>query len=151
MGWNKREPASNLVILGDDEGNVASVSGLLVAVTQDTMYPNRMNYELVQRSGDSLHLAGSASLGRQIGPHDVGKFVKCAFAGWGKSANGKFKQIEVNVWEGDPTEAMKSWPRYGEPHKPAAHATPAAKHPKAEPFADIPVALADEEDSSLPF
>jgi len=149
MTWNKREPVSNLVVLGDDEGNVAKAAGLLVAVTQDTMYPNRSNYELVQQNGDSLLLAGSASLGRQIGPHDVGKFVKCRFLGWGKAAAGKFKQIEVLIWEGDVSDAMRKWPRFGEPAK-AAHApTPAPANGPG--FDDVPGALGDSEDDGLPF
>jgi hypothetical protein len=117
MAWTKREPTSNLVVLGDDEGQVKKVGGLLLSMRQDAQYPSRQNYEIVQRNGDCIWLAGSASLGRQLFPGDVGKFVKCEFTGWGKSANGKFKMIDVNVYDGEPTEDMKKWPHFGEAAK----------------------------------
>ena len=156
-GWTKREPVSNLVILGDDEGCTTKVQGLLAALTQDTMYPNRSNYELVQKNGESIHLAGSASLSRQIGPADVGKFVRCEFKGWGKAANGKFKMIEVNIYEGEPTDALKAWPRWVELNSPKPKAEKAKPEPaKATPttatddFSDFPGAT-NPEDDDLPF
>lgn len=149
MSWTKREPVSNLIVLGDDEGNVRKVGGLLAAVTQDSMYPNRSNYEIVQKNGDSIILAGSASLGRQIAPGDVGKFVKAEFLGWGKAANGKFKQIEVFLWEGEHNEDMKKWPRFAEFHGNGKKAAPKAGA-KDESFSDFPDAL-DAEDDDLPF
>ncbi|MGH7498806.1 MAG: hypothetical protein ACREL3_08150 [Gemmatimonadales bacterium] len=145
---------SNLVILGDGEGNTRRVGGLLAAITHDSAYPDRMNYELVQKSGDSLFLAGSASLGRQIGPGDVGKFLKAEFVGWGKSGNGRFKEIAVHIWDGEPLPEMKAWPRYAELQRAAARAkAPTAVPPNAPPpenFADFPEAL-DVEDDDLPF
>jgi len=144
MGWNKREPVSNLVVLGDDEGQTEKVAGLLMSTKQDNMYPARMNYELVQKSGESIWLAGSASIGRQLGPTDVGKFVKCRFTGWGKSKNGKFKEIEVIVWDGEVTADMKAWPRWAEVAKnPGAAGVPTA------PVEDYPEQAPDDDD--LPF
>lgn len=138
MGWNKREPVSNLVILGDDEGNVKKVGGLLAAVTQDSMYPNRHNYELVQKNGDSINLAGSASLSRQIAPGDVGKFLKAEFIGWGKSANGKFKQIVVYLWDGEPNEEMRKWPRFAEFHGNGKGEEADFPNPADDPDSDLP-------------
>jgi hypothetical protein len=87
-------------------------------------------------------LAGSASLSRQIFPADVGKFVKCSFQGWGKSANGKFKQIEVQIYSGEPTAEMKAWPRYGEVKPAVVDDAPPVDPTQAE----------EEEDSDdLPF
>jgi hypothetical protein len=154
-GWTKREPVSNLVILGDDEGCATRASGLLAAMTQDTMYPNRSNYELVQKNGESIHLAGSASLSRQIGVTDVGHFLKCEFKGWGKSANGKFKMVEVFIWNDEPTEAMKAWPRFAECQPgaapKAAPKAPAKVEPKAaDDFSDFPGSVDDSPDD-LPF
>lgn len=150
MSWGKREPTSNLVILGDDEGCVKRVGGLLVRMIQDQQYPQRQNYEIVQKNGESIMVAGSASLSRQIFPADVGKFLKAEFTGWGKSPNGKFKQIEVNVWEGDLNDDMKKWPRIGEftNGKPPVAAKAAAK--RDDDFSDFPEAL-DDADSDLPF
>ena len=148
MSWKKRDPVSNLVVLGDDEGQAKKVGGLLAAVTQDPQYPARSNYELVQKGGESILLAGSASLGRQIFPADVGKFLKAEFHGWGKAPNGKFKQIEVNIWDGEATEDMKKWPRYAEFH-PNGQPPKAAPKPE-ESFEDFPAAL-DAEDDDLPF
>jgi hypothetical protein len=151
MSWGKREPTTNLVILGDDEGCVQKAGGLLVRMIQDQQYPQRQNYELVQRNGDSIMLAGSASLSRQIFPGDVGKFLKAEFLGWGKSANGKFKQIEVNIWEGDPTEDMKKWPRFGETTKPAPEREKAKAKARDDDFSDFPEAVDEDDGSGLPF
>lgn len=115
MTWQKREPVTNLVVLGDEEGNKKKVGGLLIGCPKDRMYPDKTNYELVQEDGEVAVLSGSASLRNQIGESDIGKFIKCEFTGWGKSANGKYKAIDVNIWEGEVTDArMKAWPRYAE-------------------------------------
>jgi hypothetical protein len=100
MTWTKREPVTNLVVLGDEEGNKKKVGGLLIGCPKDRMYPEKTNYELVQQDGEVQVLSGSASLRNQIGEGDIGKFVKMEFTGWGKSANGKYKAIEVNIWDG---------------------------------------------------
>ena len=141
MTWEKRDPISNLVILGDDEGQVQKVGGLLASIRQDNQYPSRHNYELVKQNGESVWLAGSASLSRQIFPADVGKFIKCMFLGWGKSANGKFKQIEVRIYSGEPTAEMKAWPRYGEVPRGVADDAPPPDTSQAN----------EEDDDDLPF
>lgn len=156
--WTKREPVQNLVILGDDPENKKKASGLLAALVQDRMYPDKTNYELVQKSGDSVLLSGSASLARQIGPGDVGKFIKCEFTGWGKSPNGKFKAIDVFVWDAEPTAEMKAWPRWSELQAKAnsgngAKGSAPAKQPAPataplEEFEDFPD---DADNDDLPF
>ncbi len=151
MTWNKREPVTNLVVLGDEDGHKKKVSGLLIGCPKDRMYPEKTNYEIVQQDGEVLVLSGSASLRNQIGDADVGHFLKCEFKGWGKSPNGKYKDIEVNVWEGEPNDAMKKWPRFGE-FNGARKATAAAKRtePDADEFDDVTKQLADADDE-LPF
>jgi hypothetical protein len=111
------------------------------------MYPARQNYELVQKNGDSIHLAGSASLSRQIGVTDVGHFIKCEFKGWGKAANGKFKVIEVQIWNDEPTPEMKAWPRWRE-CQPMLE--PSKKAKPDDSFEDVKKTL-DAEDDDLPF
>ena len=146
MPWNKREPVSNLTTLGDSEGQITKVAGLLAAVKPDPnpKYKNEM-YEIVQKNGESLFLAGSASLGRQINDADVGHFIRATFKGWGNSANGKFKDIEVQIFEGDVTDEMKAWPRWKELNgKVGPHAAPKGGE------GDFPEAL-DDEDDDLPF
>lgn len=147
MSWTKREAVSNLVVLGDEEGQRRKVGGLLVGTPKDKGY-DKLNYVLVQQDGEEITLSGSASLARQINEQDIGKFVKCEFTGWGKSPNGKFKAIDVNVWEGEPTDVMKSWPRFAEFHSKAAPKAMASTAPHGDD--DFPGALADEEDD-LPF
>ena len=142
MGWQKREVDTDLVILGDGERNAKSVAGLLAAVTRDPRYPDNRRYELVQKDGTSKSVAGSASINSQLGVDDVGKFVKLAFTGWGASGNGRFKQIDVQVFEGEVTPEMKAWPRYAELHSNGAK--------KAESLETFPEAL-DDNDSDLPF
>lgn len=154
MSWSKREAVTNLVILGDGDGNKRKVGGLLIGMPQDSGYPDKTNYEIVQQDGETILLSGSASLARQIHESDIGKFIKCEFTGWGKSPNGKFKAIDVNVWEGEPTAQMKAWPKYAEfqaakaPAKQMAKAT--APLGGADDFEEVSGALEDEEDD-LPF
>jgi hypothetical protein len=151
MSWAKREAVTNLVILGDGPDTKKKVGGLLVGTPFDRMYPDKMNYVIVQRDGEEIVLSGSASLGRQLSDRDIGKFVKCEFTGWGKSANGKFKIIEVNVWEGEANADMKAWPRYAEFNgkKPAPQPAAVAANDGA-PDEGLPAALEDEDDD-LPF
>lgn len=153
MSWAKREAVSNLVVLGDDEGQKKKVGGLLVGMPRDQGYPDKVNYQLVQKDGEVALLSGSASLARQINEHDVGKFIKCEFQGWGRSGNGKFKVIEVNVWEGEPNDEMKAWPRFAEfqngGKKQAPKAAPVAAGKKDE-FDGFPPPLEDTDDD-LPF
>lgn len=140
MSWSKREAVTNLVILGDGDDQKKKIGGLLVGMPHDSTYPDKVNYEIVQKDGETIILSGSASLSRQINSGDVGKFLKCEFNGWGKSGNGKFKIIEVNVWEGEPSADMKAWPRFAEFHT-----------TKAQPTREtVPAALVDEDDD-LPF
>lgn len=147
MPWGKREAlTTNLVSLGDGEGDKRKVGGLLIATPKDRLYPNKTNYELVQKDGEVLTLSGSASLSRQITEQDVGKFIKCEFTGWDKSPNGKYKVIEVNVWEGEVSPEMKSWPRYAEFN--GNGKKPAATQPADDDFGTS--ALKDDDDD-LPF
>lgn len=150
MAWSKREAVTNLVILGDGEGNKKKVGGLLIGMPADSGYPDKRNYEIVQQDGEVIILSGSASLARQIHEADIGKFIKCEFTGWGKSPNGKFKAIDVNVWEDEPTDQMKKWPRYAEfTAKPKAQPV-AAKKAADDDFADFQQRV-DDEDDDLPF
>lgn len=143
MGWNKREVDTNLVILGDAEGHVKSASGLIASIRPDQRYPDNRRYELVQKDGTSKSVAGSASINTQLGVGDVGKFVKLTFNGWGTGGNGKFKKVDVEVYEGEPTDEMKKWPRWAE-----LHANGGVK--AQAPLNQKPEAL-DEEDDDLPF
>ena len=144
MGWSKREVSANLVILGDAEGNVKSVGGLLANVSPDPRYPDNRRYELVQKDGTSKSLAGSASINSQLGIGDVGKFVKLSFTGWGHSSNGRFKEISVEVWEDAVTEDMKKWPRWAEFQNGATKAKASGEPP-------TPEQPAEDDDDSLPF
>ncbi len=137
MAWAKREPVTNLVVLGDGEDNRRKIGGLLAGTPRDRMYPEKVNYLIVQKDGEEMVLSGSASLGRQIADSDIGKFITCEFTGWGKSANGRFKMIDVNVWEGELTDAMKKWPRFAEfSTKTQAQKKAAANGKNAPPDAD---------------
>lgn len=147
MGWNKREAVTDLTILGDEDGHVTKAAGLLASIKPDRTYPDNSNYELVQKSGESITLAGAASLNRQISPEDIGKFIKAEFTGWGKAGKNSYKIIEVMIWDGEPTPDMLKWPRYQELQP--------AKGPGAWDKAPKPLekALAGEknDDDDLPF
>jgi len=152
MSWTKREAVTDLVILGDGEGCVKKVGGLLAGIVPDSGYPDKVNYKIVKQDGEEITLSGSASLSRQLNERDVGHFIKAEFTGWGKSPNGKFKAIEVNVWDGELTDAQKAWPRFkelqgGNGKPPVPKATKPV--PETEEI-DFPGAL-EEEDDDLPF
>jgi hypothetical protein len=156
MTWAKREAVTDMVFLGDELGNKKKIGGLLIGTPIDRTY-GKSNYVLVLQNGDEVTLCGSASLNRQIAETDVGKFIKCEFKGWGKSPNGKFKDIEVNVWEGEPTADMKNWPRFSEfttktqaEKRTTSNGKPAAK--VDNDFADFDDRVPPtEEDDDLPF
>lgn len=149
MSWEKREPVTNLVVLGDEEGNKKKAGGLLVGCPKDRMYPDKTNYELLQQDGEVQVLSGSASLRNQIGEADIGKFVKMEFTGWGKSPNGKYKAIEVFVFTGEPNDVMKAWPRFADFHGKNGKPPVAAKT-AVETDETFPGAL-EEDDDDLPF
>lgn len=150
MSWEKREPVTNLAVLGDEDGNKKKVGGLLIGLPKDRMYPDKVNYELVQQDGEVLVLSGSASLRNQIGEADIGKFIKCEFTGWGKSPNGKFKAIDVFVYGGEPNDVMKKWPRFAEFQKNGKPATSKPAVQTDSDFEDFPAAM-EEESDDLPF
>jgi hypothetical protein len=145
MGWAKRESVNeDLVILGDAPKNKKKAFGLLASVKPDRTYKDNFNYELVQKDGTSVILAGSASINRMIAEEDIGKFVRAEFTGWGSSPNGKFKQIDVQVWEGEVTPEMRAWPRWAEFNNGAKKGT--APSSESDDFA-----TALDEDDDLPF
>lgn len=165
MGWVKREPIVDLLILDDGEGHATKVGGLLIGIPHDRGY-DKDNYEIVTKSGDVVILSGSASLQRQITAEDIGKFLTIEFTGWGKSPNGKFKSYEVNIWDGPLTDSMKRWPKPASPDatgngKPPVQATKprvtagapahdARANSGAADFEEFPGALEDASDD-LPF
>lgn len=146
MGWTKREVENDLVILGDAEGHVKQAGGLLVGIKPDPQYPNNRRYSLVRENGEEFVIPGSASINRQLSVNDIGHFIKLEFVGWGKSPNGKFKEIAVHVWDGEPTEKMTKWPRFGEFQKNGT----STKNTAPEDFEDMPEPLQPEDDG-LPF
>ena len=150
MGWEKRESVNeDLVILGDDPTkNKRKVAGLLASVKPDRTYKDNFNYELVQKDGTSISLAGSASINRMLSADDVGKFIRAEFTGWGSSPNGRFKQIEVQVWSGEITEDMKKWPRWAELQNGRGE-KPAVASRNDDDFASA--TASDPDDDDLPF
>lgn len=142
-GWQKRD-SSNLIVIGDGEGQARKVGGLLASIAPDPRYPDNRRYELVQQDGTSKIVAGTTVVNNQIGIHDIGKFIKLSFEGWGSGGNGKFKNIDVQVFEGAPTDDMKKWPRFAELH--------GRKASVAAPLDETPTPLGEEsDDDSLPF
>lgn len=155
MGFVKREVLDNLVILGDDDGNVRRAGGIFVRLVANTQFDKpKTDYEFVDKAGELQILSGSATLQRQITADDMGKFFKAEFEGWGRSANGKFKKIAVYIWDGEPTEQMKQWPKFSEYYGKGAPREEAKKtaerlREELDSFATNP--LKDEDDDDLPF
>lgn len=154
MGFVKREVADNFVTIGDGDGDVAKAGGILTRFVPNNHFATpKTDYEFVNKQGELAILSGSASLMRQIHAEDLGKFFKVEFEGWGKSAKGAFKKIAVYLWDGEPTDEMRQWPRFSEYF---------GKQPKAQPalatatkirdeFDKMPAALEKDDDDDLPF
>jgi hypothetical protein len=158
MGFVKREVAENFVSLGEGEGDVKQVGGILTRFVENKHFDKpKTDYEFIDKNGELQVLSGSASLARQIHGEDLGKFFKATFEGWGKSANGKFKQIAVFIWEGELNDAMKAWPKldqyYGK--RPATIALVGRVAPKPAAttgFDEVPEPIQQgQEDDDLPF
>lgn len=113
MAWSKRN-TGELLVLGDANGQVRKAGGLLVGVRKSSEYDNFL-FDFVKQNGDTVAVAGSTTINNVLGPRDIGKFVKIEFLGWGQGKSGrKFKDIDVQVWDGEPTDDMRAWPRYHE-------------------------------------
>jgi hypothetical protein len=147
-GFVKREVAENFVALGDGEGEVKKVGGILVRFVENNHFDKpKTDYEYLDKNGNMQLLSGSASLARQINGGDLGKFFKAEFIGWGKSARGKFKNIAVYIWDGEPTDDMRKWPKFEDYYK-GTGAAPAKR------FEDKPAAIVkgeEQDDDDLPF
>jgi hypothetical protein len=157
MSWGKREVVDNFITLGESEGDVTKVGGILTRFVENRHFTQpKTDYEFMGKDGKLAVLSGSASLARQIHAEDIGKFFKAEFDGWGSSANGKFKKIAVYIWDGEPNDAMRAWPEferyYGK--QPAKNGSPpvakAAAKSGPDDFDDPPAGL-DERDDDLPF
>lgn len=147
MGFTKREVAENFVSIGDGEGDVKKAGGILIGFVQNTHFATpKTDYQYINQRGEIATLSGSASLSRQIHAEDVGKFFKAEFEGWGKSNKGQFKKIAVYIWDGEPDETMRNWPRFAEYYNKRT----AAEAPKQN-FEEKPAALEDDDDDDLPF
>jgi hypothetical protein len=159
MGFVKREVAENFVSLGEGEGDVRQVGGILTRFVENKHFDKpKTDYEFIDKNGELQVLSGSASLARQIHSEDLGKFFKATFEGWGKSANGKFKQIAVFIWEGELNPAMKAWPKldqyYGKRPTTIALVGRVAPKPAAtDDFDEMPepIQQGQVEDDDLPF
>jgi len=150
VAFVKRTVAENFISLGDGEGDVKSVGGILTKFVENRQFAKpKTDYEFVDKDGKLQVLSGSASLARQIHADDMGKFFKATFEGWGKSNNGNFKQIAVYIWDGEPTEVMKQWPKFDQYYR--AGGQPVAL--VARDFEKMPAAIqkGEEEDDGLPF
>lgn len=157
MSWGKREVVDNFVTLGDGEADVSKTGGILTRFVENNHFAQpKTDYEFVGKDGALAVLSGSASLARQIHAEDLGKFFKAEFEGWGSSGKGKFKKIAVYIWNGEPNEAMKAWPKFSEYYGKAASNGASAKETAKkvrddfDDFANPPKQLQDDTDD-LPF
>lgn len=145
MGWGKREVVDNFVTLGDSEGDVKKAGGILTRFVENRHFAQpKTDYEYVGQDGNLAVLSGSASLARQIHAEDLGKFFKAEFEGWGTSGKGKFKKIAVYIYDGEPTDTMRAWPKFAEYFGKAAAS-------KSAPADDYPPPHEDEDSDDLPF
>lgn len=145
MGWTERE-AGAVVVLGDGEGQVRRVAGLLASVKQDPRYPDNRRFELVQKDGTSKYLAGFTALNSQLGQADVGHFVKIEFVGWEGQGGNRWKKPKVEVYEGEPTAEMRSYPRWRELNE-----APKRQNVPVPNDEDVPPEELEQPDDDLPF
>lgn len=112
-GFEILEPR-NLVVLGDQKGQVKACGGLLIAITQDPKYKDKVRYLLVFKDGDEYELAGNAALSQRISSQQIGCITKFKFAGWSTGSGNKAKIIEVRSLPRENTsdELKKMFPRW---------------------------------------
>lgn len=161
MGFVKREVAENFISLGDGEGDAQQVGGILTRFVPNSHFSKpKTDYEFIDKAGATQLLSGSASLSRKIHAEDIGKFFKATFLGWKNSANGKYKDIDIAVWDGEPTEVMKAWPKFAQCYgksSPLPVTAVAAKFaqptpPPKDDFEDMPEPIRQGAiDDDLPF
>jgi hypothetical protein len=152
MAWTTRQPPDNLLTLGGKQGNIQQLGGLLAAIVPNTN-PKFRNptYEIIKKSGQRVALAGATTLTNQIGPDDVGRFIKLRYLGMAAGPNGQYKRIEVVVWEGPPTPEMAEWPGYAELQAQLADRTPEPGDATADEFDDFPAVAPEAPSDDLPF
>ena len=143
MSWEKQETPEAIGI-GDGKDQKPKAGGLLAEVREvEGDNGPFMVYDFVQRDGTTQAVYGSSAIDRELksGVH-VGRFIKLVFKERVAGKKGReFKDIDVEIWKGDPTDDMRAWPRFEE----------LQPKPVAAPSIDeFPGAL-DASDDDLPF
>lgn len=115
MAWTELQN-SDAIGIGGDEGQRKTAGGLLVKIEYDQgKKKNSAVYELIQSDASSLRVWGSAAIDRKLSVATVGKFIRLKFVGIEQTSDGTdFKQIRVEVYDGELTDKMKEWPRVEE-------------------------------------
>ena len=101
--WIERRGSGAILVMGDEPGQLQEVEGVLRARRPSERYQGQYLYEIEKADGEHVTVAGTGAINARLIEHDVGKLVKLSFQGWGKSANGNFKDIRVLV--GKPRQA----------------------------------------------
>lgn len=114
-GFEILEPR-NLIVLGDAKGQVKACGGLLIDITRDPKYSDKVRYLLVFKDGDEYELAGNAALSQRISAAHIGCIVKFRFGGWSTGGGNKAKLIEVRSLPRDKTsdELKAMFPRWND-------------------------------------
>jgi hypothetical protein len=163
--WKTRElPVDNLVVLGEDKGNVRQTGGLLVGRKPSRIYPNKTNLLVVKEDGTEFEVAGSSTLELQISDADIGLFMKLTYLGKERAGNNTYKKIEVQFFEPEPgqplPDRLRNWPRYAETQARLTAETaqgrnkPKSAVPEDDDFPDfdqVPGPIKDAGGDDLPF
>ena len=94
--FEKLEPA-NLIVIGDGKNQSKAFGGLLLDITPDEKYPDKLRYLCVGRDGEEYEIAGNAALSRRIKRSHIGCLIKLKFMGKERVGNNTFKVIEVSA------------------------------------------------------
>lgn len=132
-GWESRSN-DDLFVLGEPrDGQHEKVQGLLIKIEEDRKYEGNYKYHFEQRNGDVLIVPGSTTMNRQIGPQDIGLFMRIKYLGTEKGRNGRFKTFDIQAYTGtDFTEGMREYPSFRRMQE-KREAVPHGRHPSQMP------------------
>jgi hypothetical protein len=96
--WETRRGSGSILVLGDESGQLQEIEGTLTARRVSPAYADNFLYDISTSDGESVTIAGTASLNARLTEHDIGRYVAITFKGWGATKRGnKFKDIDVRV------------------------------------------------------
>ena len=89
---------SSYLIVGDGDGDVPEISGLLLEIQESGKFEGKKNFLIINSEGEEKIVCGNASIESKVNARCIGKIIQLRFLQWAKTEKGqRFKDIEVFV------------------------------------------------------